>query len=293
MKVFHEAFLRYPLEGPCLRWENSHPNQDFFLLERIASFTHKEKNMANKNTFWRGRTSVEKKYKDWQLKPILTLGTGTLPKGIYSPLPEETFANICEWNSIFSMEMDVSQNSGFSPQIIHFNRFFQYFHHPFWGTRTFGNTQMMFVQLPCFPFFKNFQHQEGHTSNPPTLLSLKKGIQERSQVTATFFQLATPSKRKSCIFHHSVSEIFIFQFHQLHHLLLQPPSSLSFSVGVESSHFRGGKSDVEELTLDLFVGQVKPLTHVVWLDSLDLSQCGAPKWWRVMEVETFLSFWKF
>ena len=29
--------------------------------------------------------------------------------------------------------MGVSVNSGFSPQIIHFNRVFHYFHHPFWG----------------------------------------------------------------------------------------------------------------------------------------------------------------
>ena len=29
--------------------------------------------------------------------------------------------------------MDVSENSGFSPQIIHFNRVFHDFHHPFWG----------------------------------------------------------------------------------------------------------------------------------------------------------------
>ena len=27
----------------------------------------------------------------------------------------------------------VSENSGFSPQIIHLNRVFHYFHHPFWG----------------------------------------------------------------------------------------------------------------------------------------------------------------
>ena len=35
--------------------------------------------------------------------------------------------------------MGVSKNSGFSPQIIHFNRVFHYFHHPFWGTFIFGN----------------------------------------------------------------------------------------------------------------------------------------------------------
>ena len=31
------------------------------------------------------------------------------------------------------LHMGVSKNSGFSPQIIHFNRVFHYFHHPFWG----------------------------------------------------------------------------------------------------------------------------------------------------------------
>ena len=36
--------------------------------------------------------------------------------------------------------MGVSENGGFSPQIIHFNRVFHYFHHPFGGTPYFGNT---------------------------------------------------------------------------------------------------------------------------------------------------------
>ena len=30
-------------------------------------------------------------------------------------------------------DLGVSENSGFSPQMIHFNRIFHYFHHPFWG----------------------------------------------------------------------------------------------------------------------------------------------------------------
>ena len=169
------------------------------------------------------------------------------------------------------------------------NRFFHYFHHPFWGTRTFGNTQMMFVQPPCF------QHQKGHTVLQPSfpLLSLKKGILLREVKWPSLFSSSPPPKRKACIFHHSeilyipISPIAPSTSSTIH------PKPFFFSVGVESSHFRGGKGDVEELTLDFFVGQVKPLTHVVWLDSLDLSQCGAPKWWRVMEVETFLSFWKF
>ena len=40
--------------------------------------------------------------------------------------------------------MDVSENSRFSPQIIHFNRVFHYFHHPLWGfSPIFGNTHMI------------------------------------------------------------------------------------------------------------------------------------------------------
>ena len=38
-------------------------------------------------------------------------------------------------------QMGGSENGGFSPQIIHFNRVF-HFNHPFWGTPIFGNTQI-------------------------------------------------------------------------------------------------------------------------------------------------------
>ena len=38
--------------------------------------------------------------------------------------------------------MEVSLNGGFSPQIIHFNRVFHYFHHPFWGTTILGNPHL-------------------------------------------------------------------------------------------------------------------------------------------------------
>ena len=41
------------------------------------------------------------------------------------------------------LQMGVSENRWFSPQIIHFSRVFHYFHHPFWSTTIFGNTQMM------------------------------------------------------------------------------------------------------------------------------------------------------
>ena len=42
----------------------------------------------------------------------------------------------------FNHHLDVSENSGFCPQIILFNRVFHDFHHPFWGTPIFGNTQV-------------------------------------------------------------------------------------------------------------------------------------------------------
>ena len=37
------------------------------------------------------------------------------------------------------LHLGVSKNSGFSPQIIHLNRVFHYFRHPFWGTTILGN----------------------------------------------------------------------------------------------------------------------------------------------------------
>ena len=45
--------------------------------------------------------------------------------------------------SIKCTYMGVSENSGFSPQIIHFNRLFHYFHHPFWGAPIFGTKRLV------------------------------------------------------------------------------------------------------------------------------------------------------
>ena len=42
--------------------------------------------------------------------------------------------------------LGVSKNNGI-PKIIHFNRVFHYFHHPFWGTLIFGNTHYLNVEL--------------------------------------------------------------------------------------------------------------------------------------------------
>ena len=43
------------------------------------------------------------------------------------------------------INLDVSKNTGFSPQLIHFNEVFRYFHHPFWGTTILGNPHLYLV----------------------------------------------------------------------------------------------------------------------------------------------------
>ena len=47
-------------------------------------------------------------------------------------------------------EMDVSENSGFSPQIIHLFIGFSIINHPFWGTPIFGNTQIGMMRDDVF-----------------------------------------------------------------------------------------------------------------------------------------------
>ena len=48
------------------------------------------------------------------------------------------------------MYLDVSETRGISPQIIHFDKVFHYFHHPFWGTPIFGNTHLYNVNIHWF-----------------------------------------------------------------------------------------------------------------------------------------------
>ena len=129
----------------------------------------------------------------------------------------------------FSKEMDVSQNGGFSPQIIHFNRFFHYFHHPFWGTRIFGNTQMMFVQPPCF------QHRKGHTVLQPSfpLSSLKKGILLRE--SSDLFPSSPPPKENH-VYSTTVKYLYSNFTNCTIYFFNNPSETFLFVVGVESSH---------------------------------------------------------
>ena len=61
------------------------------------------------------------------------------------------------------LQVDVSENSGFSTQIVHFNGVFHYFHHPFWGTPIFGDTHIkcwfsmaMLVYQRVTTYFREF-----------------------------------------------------------------------------------------------------------------------------------------
>ena len=84
----------------------------------------------------------------------------------------------CE--TCFMLHLDVSKNSGFSPQIIHFNRVFHYFHHPFWGTLIFGNTHLMhgYGSIPRRPGKPSSSHTEREDQcleplSPPNLRRFK------------------------------------------------------------------------------------------------------------------------
>ena len=64
-------------------------------------------------------------------------------------------------------EMGVSENSGFPPQIIQFNRVFHYFHHPFWGTPIFQKGTLGALGFCIFCFFMFFPFFHFHLSICP------------------------------------------------------------------------------------------------------------------------------
>ena len=82
------------------------------------------------------------------------------------------------WIFVFSpsdriQHMDVSENSGFSTQIIHFSRVFHDFHHPFWGIPIFSKHPYIMVNwwfgvlvgLDSWDFPKN--ERECYLGNTP------------------------------------------------------------------------------------------------------------------------------
>ena len=62
----------------------------------------------------------------------------------------DAFLKVIYFGKLFGLYMDVSENNGFSPQIIHFNRVFHYFHHPFWDTPVVGNIHIGDEILPSY-----------------------------------------------------------------------------------------------------------------------------------------------
>ena len=47
---------------------------------------------------------------------------------------------------VSAIDLDVSENGGFSPQIIHFKRVFHYFHHAILGNSLFSETPIWGLQ---------------------------------------------------------------------------------------------------------------------------------------------------
>ena len=63
------------------------------------------------------------------------------------------------------------------PQIIHFNRVFHYFHHPFWGTTILGNPQISFayacqVRYASYLFRKVFCTRSSDTNGSRRTVNL-------------------------------------------------------------------------------------------------------------------------
>ena len=86
------------------------------------------------------------------------------------------------------------------PQIIHFKKVFHDFHHPFWGTLIFGNTQVKKIKPPSFiPLFhRRFERQNSGPS--PTL-----GDETRKQNKNDDWQMFTESHRNCFLFNSSNS----------------------------------------------------------------------------------------
>ena len=92
----------------------------------------------------------------YKLTPLVKRCFFPVSRCIHVPSPRtmELVFSCWFWFLTSIIKLDVSENSGFSPQIIHFNRVFHYFHHPFWGpTPIFGNTQLKSQQIGGMTFF--------------------------------------------------------------------------------------------------------------------------------------------
>ena len=86
-----------------------------------------------------GRNPAITSWGNGRWNPLIYRDFKNIPGGDRRFLP----ATVEFMQNDFDVDMNVSENNGFSPQIIHFNRVFHYFHHPFWDTPIFGNTHIL------------------------------------------------------------------------------------------------------------------------------------------------------
>ena len=78
---------------------------------------------------------------------------------------KEVATECTQLKASYSSIWGVPKIVGFPPQIIHFDRVFHYFHHPFWGTPIFGNPHIpKKVGRPSF-FVKIILHDWGRRPN--------------------------------------------------------------------------------------------------------------------------------
>ena len=99
----------------------------------------------------------------WVFPGVFVLGCFTLQRcwllleRRLEPHPQHLYLNLFQiqsanYHGILKIHMDGFRKLGFYPQIIHFNRAFHYFHHPFWGTLIFGNTHIVWKKTSPFNY---------------------------------------------------------------------------------------------------------------------------------------------
>ena len=125
-------FLRFCLDGPCFSVKNH------WIYKLLCRFHCKDPGwnqsylwVIGSPTSWWFRNPAKATQLRWRIYHDLNGGfNGT------------SQSRVVVWD-FFHQYRGVSKNSGFSPQIIHFNRVFHCFHHPF-GVfpPIFGNTQI-------------------------------------------------------------------------------------------------------------------------------------------------------
>ena len=142
--------------------------------------------------------------------PSLHKLLGAVPKDqVWCVCQGEEFLSGCPIGVV--RKLDVSENSGFSPQISHFNRVFHYFHHPFWGVS-------LFLETPNW-WKKCGKIAVGSHGNNPNFLNMLPEFESCAMPPGASFEWRQPPRtgpERTRIFIQHVPRTFARMFTLLH-----------------------------------------------------------------------------